>query len=29
MTNPTRQEIITTHKTIYNRILEILGDHDG
>ncbi|OFP63520.1 hypothetical protein HMPREF2978_00630 [Corynebacterium sp. HMSC074C01] len=21
--------IITTHKTIYNRILEILGDHDG
>ena len=20
--------IITTHKTIYNRILEILGDHD-
>ena len=21
--------IITTHKTIYNRILDILGDHDG
>lgn len=21
--------IITTHKTIYNRIREILGDHDG
>lgn len=21
--------IITTHKTIYNRIMDILGDHDG